>query len=183
MIAGDRLVLRVPEVADLPWQIAELNLPAVMQHLGGPRDETAIAVSFEENRAALLRGDYGFWTVTMRETGKAIGKCGLASIESTAAPAEIRGGVQIGWTLAEPHWGHGYASEAARAVLAHGFGALGLPVIWSQTSDSNDASTRMMGRLGFERFAALDYVDPDYPPADNPTTVYRMARGAEAFQV
>lgn len=176
MIESDRLVLRVPEAADLAWQIAELNSPAVMQHLGGPRDETAVAASFEANRAALLRGDCGFWTVTLRDTGKAIGKCGLALIEAPVAPTDLCGGVQVGWTLAELHWGQGYASEAAGAVLAHGFGALDLPVIWSQTSDSNHASTRVMTRLGFERCSTLDYIDPDYPPADNPTTVYRRIR-------
>ena len=182
MIESDRLVLRVPEAADLAWQIAELNSPAVMQHLGGLRDDSAILASFESNRAALIRGDLGFWTVTLRDSGQPIGKCGLSPIDSPAAPAEVRGSVQIGWTLAEPFWGNGYAGEAARAVLVHGFGALDLPVIWSQTSDSNDASTRMMARLGFARCAALDYVDPDYPAADNPTTVYRMARGAEPLK-
>ena len=176
MIESERLVLRVPGEADLGWQLARLNSPAVMRHLGGPRDEADVAASFERNRAALLRGEYGFWTVDLLATDEPIGKCGLATIDSPAAPAEIGGGVQIGWTLAEAHWGHGFASEAAQAVLAHGFGAHGLPVIWSQTSDSNLASTRVMARLGFERCAALDYIDPDYPRADNPTTVYRITR-------
>lgn len=176
MIESDRLILRVPEPADLDWQIANLNSPAVMRHLGGPRDETAIAGSFAKDRAALQNGGYGFWTVLLRETGQPIGKCGLALIYSPAAPDVIRGGVQIGWTLAEPYWGHGYASEAARAVIAHGFGPLDLPLIWSQTSASNPASTRVMARLGFERCSELDYIDPDYSPEDNPTTVYRMTR-------
>ena len=176
MIASERLVLRIPEADDLTWQIAELNSPAVTRHLGGPRDEAAIAASFAKDRSALLSGGYGFWTVTLRETGAAIGKCGLAPIYAPAAPEELVGGVQIGWTLAEPFWGHGYASEAAQAVLAHGFEVLDLPVIWSQTSDSNHASTRVMARLGFARCAALDYTDPDYPAADNPTTVYRITK-------
>ena len=176
MIASERLILRVPEADDLAWQVAELNSPEVMRHLGGPREATAIAASFAKDQTALQNGGYGFWTVLLRETGQPIGKCGLALIHSPAAPLEIRGGVQIGWTLAQAQWGHGYASEAARAVLGHGFGALNLPVIWSQTSDSNLASTRVMARLGFERCGALDYSDPDYPPEDNPTTVYRITR-------
>ena len=176
MIESARLVLRMPGKADLGWHFAHLNSPAVMRHLGGPRAAADVAASFDRNRAALLRGDVGFWTVALRATGEPIGKCGLATIESPAAPAEIGGGVQVGWTLAEPFWGHGYASEAARAVIAHGFDVLGMPMIWSQTSASNRASTRVMARLGFERCTALDYSDPDYPPADNPTTVYRITR-------
>ncbi len=179
MIASERLILRLPEPADLAWQAVQLNSPVVMRHLGGPRTTAAFADSFAANRAALIGGDLGFWTVTLRETGEPVGKCGLCSIDSPAAPVEIRKAVQIGWTLAEPFWGQGLAGEAARAVLAHGFGALGLPVIWSQTSDSNGASTRLMARLGFTRCAVLDYVDPDYPPSDNPTTVYRAGRETE----
>lgn len=177
MIASDRLVLRVPDAADLGWQIAELNSIAVMRHLGGPRDDASITESFESNRAGLIRGDLGFWTVKLRGTGQPIGKCGLCPIDAPAAPADIRGGVQIGWTLAEPFWGHGFASEAALAVIAHGFNAFDLPVIWSQTSDSNHASTRVMYRLGFTPRPELGYVDPDYPAADNPTTIYSLGRG------
>ena len=182
MIESERLILRLPEPADLSWNLAMCNTPAVMRHLGGPRSEVAVAESFEKNRAALVGGSFGFWTVTLRDSGTLIGKCGLSKIETPAAPSELHGGVQIGWTFAQPFWGQGFASEAARAVIRYAFGARGLPVIWSQTSGSNLASTRMMTRLGFARCAALDYVDTDYPPEDNPTTVYRMARDADSSE-
>jgi RimJ/RimL family protein N-acetyltransferase len=90
----------------------------------------------------------------------------------------LRGGIQIGWSLAEAAWGNGFAGEAARAALARGFATLDERWIWAQTSASNLGSTRMMDRLGFERLAELDYVDPDYPAVDNPTTVYRLPRPA-----
>ncbi len=178
MIESERLILRLPEPEDLGWNLAHCNTPAVMRHLGGPRSEAAVMESFENNRAALIRGDLGFWTMTLRDSGAPIGKCGLCKIDAPAAPDEIRGAVQIGWTLAEPFWVLGFASEAARAVIGFGFDALDLPVIWSQTSESNAGSTRMMARLGFARCTELDYDDPDYSPQDNPTTVYRMARAA-----
>ncbi len=180
MIESERLILRLPEPEDLGWNLAHCNTPAVMRHLGGPRSEAAITESFKNNRAALIRGDLGFWTVTLRDSGAPIGKCGLCKIDTPAAPDDIRGAVQIGWTLAEAYWGQGFASEAAQAVIRFGFDALALPVIWSQTSASNQASTRMMTRLGFARCTELDYADPDYPPQDNPTTVYRIARAAES---
>ncbi len=47
-------------------------------------------------------------------------------------------------------------------------------MLYSQTSDSNVASTRMMQRLGFTARPELGYHDPDYPPEDNPTTVWSM---------
>lgn len=47
-------------------------------------------------------------------------------------------------------------------------------MLYSQTSDSNVGSTRMMQRLGFTPRLELGYHDPDYPPEDNPTTVWSM---------
>lgn len=176
MIETERLILRLPLVEDLGWQLAQLNTPAVMRHLGGVRDEAAVAQTFAANREALLRGEPGFWTITLRASGEPVGRCGLAPVSETQAPAEMQGGIQVGWSLAESHWGQGLASEAARAAITHGFTAHDLPWIWSQTSDSNAASSRLMLRLGLTRCPRFDYLDPDYPPEDNPTTIYRIER-------
>lgn len=171
-----RLVLRRPEPADLSWQQQWLNTPDVMRHLGGVQPAEQLASAFAANAAAMAEGKPGFWTVALKDTGQPIGKCGLAPIGTPHAPALLSGALQVGWTLAAPFWGMGYASEAARAALDHGFTNLGADTIWAQTSDSNQASTRMMARLGLRRRPDLDYIDPEYPPADNPTTIYQMLR-------
>lgn len=176
-LQSERLELRAPQPGDLAWQIEHLNTPAVMRHLGGVGDPEAMACGFGTNVAALQRGEPGFWTVVRRSDQAVLGKCGLSIIATEAAPSALFGGVQIGWSLAERFWGQGLASEAARLVICHAFSELEQAVLWSQTSDSNEASSRMMARLGFARRAKLDYVDPDYPPADNPTTIYRMTQG------
>lgn len=178
MIETQRLILRAPIASDLEWHQTHLNTAAVMRHLGGVRPEHDVARSFESNASAIERGEPGMLTVVLRHSGEPVGKCGLTRIETPAAPSGLRGGVQIGWSLAEAAWGKGFAGEAARAALAHGFATLDDHWIWAQTSASNLGSTRMMDRLGFERLPVLDYVDPDYPAADNPTTVYRFPRPA-----
>jgi len=177
MIETERLLLRPPVPDDLAWQLAELNTPAVMRHLGGVRDADAVARSLERDKSALAEGRYGFWTVVLRETGQPVGRCGLAQVWEELAPPTLRSGIQVGWSFAERHWGRGLASEAARAVIGHGFTVCGLDEIWAQTSESNQASTQMMARLGFRRRPDLDYADPGYPPEDNPTTVYHLGRG------
>ena len=176
-LQSERLELRVPQCGDLAWQTEHLNTEAVMRNLGGVRTPDAFAAGFEANAAALSNGEPGFWTVVRRSDQVLVGKCGLSVIETQTAPDPLLGGIQIGWSLAETFWGQGLASEAARLAIGHAFSVRGLGVLWSQTSDSNQASTRMMARLGFERCTALDYTDPDYPPVDNPTTVYRMTLG------
>lgn len=155
-----------------------MNTVAVLRHLGGQvRSANEVSSGLAADIAAFGSGGHRRWTVWRRADNARIGRCGLFHLLSEAAPAALHGADEIGWTFAEPYWGLGYASEAARAVIAHFFAEPEKAVLWSQTSDSNSASTRMMARLGFSRQAQLDYVDPDYPPQDNPTTVYRMGRG------
>lgn len=178
MIETPRLLLRPPMAEDLPWVQDNMNTPGVMRHLGGVRPAATVAERFASDIRDFAETGSGRWILWLRDQNLRIGRCGLFRMSSEAAPAALRGQQEIGWTLAEPHWGQGYASEAASAVLGYGFATLGHPVIYSQTSASNCASTRMMERLGLERMPELDYVDPDYPAADNPTTVYRMARQA-----
>lgn len=172
-LSTTRLILRPPVAEDLPWVLEHMNTPAVMAHLGGVRAEDAVAESLADDIAAFHTGGHQRWTVWLRDGSETrVGRVGLFHLRSPAAPEALRGQREIGWTFAEAHWGKGYASEAAEGALGFAFGVLGLPCVYGQTSDSNVASTRMMQRLGFARRAALDYVDPDYPPADNPTTVW-----------
>lgn len=176
MIMTGRLDLRPPAADDLAWVLADMNTPAVMRNLGGVRSPETVAEGLDADIAAFAGGGHRRWTVWLRDDDRRIGRCGLFRVKTDAAPEALRGQHEIGWTLAEAFWGMGYASEAARAVLAFGFGALGLRDVFAQTSESNAASTRLMARLGFVRTPELDYFDPDYPAADNPTTVFRMGR-------
>ena len=179
MIETERLVLLPPVAVDLPWILEQMNTPAVMRYLGGQvRTGDEVAGSLEDDIAAFANGGHRRWTVRRRDDDRRVGRCGLFTVRGEAAPEALRGQPEIGWTFAEAWWGRGYATEAARAVLGFAFRTLELPRVFSQTSDSNVASTRMMARLGFARRAELDYVDPDYPPRDNPTTVWSLAADA-----
>src|SRR5947208_11605474 len=71
--------------------------------------------------------------------------------------------VEIGWRLAFDHWGRGYATEAARLVVAHGFGPLGLAAVVSFTAVANRRSQAVMERLGMRRDPAEDFDHPGLP--------------------
>lgn len=173
-LATERLILRPPVAKDLLWLLEHMNTEGVMRHLAGVRSAEAVAEGLADDIDAFVSGGHQRWTVWLRDREVRVGRCGLFHLRSPAAPPVLQGQREIGWTFAEPHWGKGYATEAARAVIAYAFGTLALPALYSQTSDSNAASTRMMQRLGFTPRPELGYVDPDYPPADNPTTVWSM---------
>ena len=177
MIETGRLVLRAPVADDLPWILAEMNTPGMLRHLGGAvQKPDEVDRRLAEDIAAFASGEYHRWTVWLRDEDQRVGRTGLFVIRTDAAPGPLRGQIEIGWMLAEPYQGRGLASEAARAALGFAFGPLGCTQVYSQTSDSNRASTKMIQRLGFVRRAELDYVDPAYPEVDNPTTVYRLDR-------
>lgn len=57
---------------------------------------------------------------------------------------------EIGYWLAEPHWGQGYATEAARAIVDHGFSTPRRNRISASYFEGNEASQRVLEKLGFE---------------------------------
>jgi hypothetical protein len=71
---------------------------------------------------------------------------GHAHLWPARDPAGI---VEIGWTIGKAHWGKGIATEAARAVIEHGFRRLGVPAIFAVVHRDNAASLRVARKLGF----------------------------------
>ena len=121
----ERLILRGWRDADVaPW--AALNAdPAVREFLGPPLTVEQSAASVWRFQEELERNGYGFWAVEVRDTGEFIGFTGLDPLDDDL-PFD---GVEAGWRLSRDAWGHGYATEAARAALTHGFDTVGLDEI------------------------------------------------------
>ena len=108
-------------------------------------------------RDHFARHGFGFWAVEAPGAADFVGFVGLAvpSFEAHFTPC-----VEIGWRLAREHWGHGYATEAATAALAFGFGDRALEEIVAFTVAANISSRRVMGRLGMRRSPADDFEHP-----------------------
>ncbi len=86
-------------------------------------------------------GGTGMWVVEHKEIGAFLGMVGFASPEGWP-------GFELAWTLVRHHWGHGYATEGARAALAHAFTAFGKDRVISLIHPENRASIRVAERLG-----------------------------------
>ena len=155
----DRLTLRSWRESDvLPW--AEMNAdPQVREHLGDLLTRAQSAASAARFQAQLDERGFGFWAVEVRSTGKFIGFTGLDQVDEDMPFA----GVEIGWRLARSAWGRGYATEAALASLAFGFGSLALPEILAVTTVTNLRSQAVMRRIGMTRDPAEDFDDPTEP--------------------
>ena len=126
-------------------------------------------------RDHFVRHGFGLWAVEVRGAADFVGFVGLAvpSFDAHFTPC-----VEIGWRLAREHWGHGYATEAASAALAFGFGDRAFEEIVAFTVPANVPSRRVMGRLGMRRLPADDFEHPAIPEGHplRPHVLYRLRR-------
>ncbi|MFT5538718.1 MAG: RimJ/RimL family protein N-acetyltransferase [Alphaproteobacteria bacterium] len=87
-------------------------------------------------------GEHVF-AITIKDEGLLAG-VGSLTVASDGAPAEI------GYWIGQPHWGHGYATEAVRRLTVHGFGTLKLLRIDAPVFEGNARSARVLEKAGFE---------------------------------
>jgi RimJ/RimL family protein N-acetyltransferase len=155
-----RLLLRRWRNADRD-AFADLNADSeVMEHFPEPlpRDESDALVDRIED--GFEQRAYGFWAVELVASSEFIGftGLGLAEFEAHFTPA-----VEVGWRLKRSAWGHGYATEAARAAMTYGFEGVGVRQIVAFTPMHNTPSRAVMERLGMSYDPADDFDHPSLP--------------------
>jgi RimJ/RimL family protein N-acetyltransferase len=143
-IATERLLLRPLEPddeAELHETLSDpVTLAAVDREPPWPIEETRESI---ERRMRNQR-EHGFsmWAMVERASGRVVGICGLQPLERTGPE------VEVGWHVHPAARGRGYATEAGRAALAAGFGALGLERIVAVTHPWNKRSRNVMEKIG-----------------------------------
>jgi RimJ/RimL family protein N-acetyltransferase len=170
----ERLLLRPWHDADRAPFAAMGHDPRVMAHFPALVSEAESNAMIDRARAATAERGFSVWPVELKESGEFIGFVGLAV---PAAHFAFSPCVEIGWRLAHAHWGHGYASEAARAWLAWSFTERKLDEIVSFTSLPNTPSQAVMERIGMVRDA--DTFEHPRVEAGHPLRthcLYRMGR-------
>jgi RimJ/RimL family protein N-acetyltransferase len=115
-----------------------------------------------------LQKGFGLFALEEKVSAELIGFVGLSI---PAFLPEILPAVEIGWRLARHAWGKGLATEGARAALEFGFGRSELERIVSIHQVGNDASGRIMEKLGMhlER-------ETVHPTCNRPLRVYEIGR-------
>jgi RimJ/RimL family protein N-acetyltransferase len=175
MLTSARLRLRAWRDEDLP-AFAALNAdPEVMKYMSKSltREESDTFAGWI--REGLAGRGFGLWAVEVFGVSEFIGFAGLSvpSFEAHFTPC-----VEIGWRLARQFWGFGYATEAARLAMDHGFRSVGLEEIVSFTFVGNIRSRKVMERLGMTHSPDDDFEHPrlaeEHPR--RPHVLYRMNR-------
>jgi RimJ/RimL family protein N-acetyltransferase len=123
-------------------QVAQWHWPG---HLGGPRTRAQANEILIRESTQIAADGFGFWWWRDREADELVGHVGLHRTEVEGEPV-----IEVGWSIAPSRWGEGLAPEAARAALDWGFERADLDEIVSFTMVENQASQRVMQKLGLE---------------------------------
>lgn len=148
-----RLMLRPLTVDDAAALVAYRSLPEVCRYVPfEPMDEAAVLAKLRGRWAQTTiksEGDGVLLGVQRADTAELIGDVGL-----WFKSAEHRSG-ELGWMFHPAHSGHGYATEAAQAMLGLAFEELGLHRVVARVDARNEPSLRLCERLGMRREAVL----------------------------
>ena len=143
----DRLILREFVSADWPEVLAYERDPRYLQYSDWtdrtPDDAQRFVQMFLDQQAEQPRRKCQL-AVVLKASGQLIGNCGIRQAAAGAREADI------GYELSPAHWGHGCATEAARAIVQFGFAELGVHRIWAWCIADNVASARLLERIGLK---------------------------------
>ena len=170
-LVTDRLLLRAFGDPDRE-PFAALNAdPAVMEHFPATLTRAESDALVDRIAARWSSDGHGLWAVQRIEDGVFLGFTGLARLAFLPQP-------EIGWRFARFAWGRGYATEAARATLAWGFGVRRFDEVVSVTTVGNARSRALMERIGLRRDPADDFLHPNLPEGHplRPHVLYRIRR-------
>jgi ribosomal-protein-alanine N-acetyltransferase len=140
--------------------------PEVMEHFPSLLTREASDALIDAIKARFAEHGWGLWAVEVTKPAidvtnpNFIGFVGLAltRFETPFSPC-----VEIGWRLARSAWGHGYATEAAKAVIQYAFEQIKLPELVSFTATCNKRSERVMQRLGMSHNPSENFDHPSLP--------------------
>ena len=144
VIESERLLLRPFTLDDAPFVLTLLNEPSFLHFIGDKQVR-----NLEDARQYILTGpiasyqqnNFGLLLVELRDAPTPIGMCGLLKREDLPDP-------DIGFAFLPDYWGRGFAFEAATAVMKDARKRLNLNQILAIVNPDNDASIKLLKRLG-----------------------------------
>ncbi|MCF6368278.1 GNAT family N-acetyltransferase [Rhizobium halophilum] len=140
----------------------EINADSkVMEFFTFRRSHDEADALLERINGSIQATGLGFYALEVKDTGEPIGFCGLSLANMPEIfPTET---VEIGWRLATRFWGHGYVTEAGRALLDLAFREKAVPAVLAFAVEANRRSTAVMERIGMRRCRDMDFSHPRVP--------------------
>jgi RimJ/RimL family protein N-acetyltransferase len=172
-IETPRLILRQWKIADHEPFILMNQDEDVMAFYPSvlTKDETLAQV--DRIAAGIEKNGFGFFAAERKDNGRFIGYIGLSQprFQSFFTPC-----TEIGWRLSRESWGHGFATEGAKACLQFGFNELALDEIYSFTTVFNTRSERVMQRIGMIKQGYFERPHLEQWPGLQQHVLYRVSK-------
>jgi ribosomal-protein-alanine N-acetyltransferase len=156
-----RLGFRLWSDADIDLAIGLWGDPDVTRLIGGPFSSEQVKARLAREIATLREHGMQYWPVFLLATGEHVGCCGLRPYRAEDRVYEL------GFHIRKAHWGRGYGQEAGRAVIGYAFKTLKATALFAGHHPANEASGRLLLKLGFEYthdeyYAATGLNHPSY---------------------
>jgi ribosomal-protein-alanine N-acetyltransferase len=145
-IETKRLIIKLPQLADLDDLYALQSDPDVMRYVGtGVRTREVVQEGLLSNIQHQEKHGFSLGAVYLKETGEFIGRAGLIYLAFDDTQPDI----EIGYMLHKNCWNNGYATELAQACIQWGFENLKVNKLVAVIQPENEASQRVLEKLGF----------------------------------
>lgn len=161
IIETPRLILRNWVEADRPF-FHEINSdPTVMEFFPALRSREQSDALMDRVQVMIAADSFGFYALEERATGDVVGFTGL--MKTDIEPFITKDTLEIGWRMAQRHWGKGYVTEAAQACLDYAFDTRDQQEVVSFAVHDNHRSTAVMKRIGMIHHPERDFDHPSVP--------------------
>jgi RimJ/RimL family protein N-acetyltransferase len=155
-VETERLILRKPKKNDAKALLEAYSDPEVMRYIGfGETRDLEQTRAWVQKALERWKADgFGHHVIERKEDGRVLGRAGFLvwnpDTWETGTLAELgeQSVVELGWMLAQEHWGNGYAVEAATALRDHGFVELRFERLISLILRGNERSERVAEKIG-----------------------------------
>ncbi|MCI0353911.1 MAG: GNAT family N-acetyltransferase [Acidobacteria bacterium] len=166
VLETERLRLRQLVAEDVDSLFTIWGDGETMRYYPRPYSRSEVEELIERQRRRYREDGYGLWAVVLKGSGEVLGDCGLVRQE-----VEGKSEIEVGYHFRRDSWGHGYATEAARAAVEYGFRTFGPARIIALVRPENVPSRRVAERLGMK-------VDRQVTWAGMPHDIFAVSREA-----
>ncbi|HEY6272009.1 MAG TPA: GNAT family N-acetyltransferase [Terriglobales bacterium] len=157
ILETQRLILRRFVAGDAVALAAVLGDSVAMEFYPAALDRKGVENWIEKNIGRYRRDGHGLWAMLLKDVNLLIGDCGC-----TLQEVEGQHEVEVGYHVRRDLWGHGYATEAARASMEYGFTLLGARRVISMIRPENLRSRRVAEKNGMMSEKIIRWRDYDH---------------------
>jgi RimJ/RimL family protein N-acetyltransferase len=172
IIETPRLLLREWKPEDLESFVSINQDPRVMEFMPHLLTVKESQEFIDQIIAHFRQHGFGKFACVLKETNEFIGYVGftVSTFETAFTPC-----IEISWRIGSQYWGHGYATEAARAVLDRAVSQWGLKEVVALSVPDNVRSRRVMEKLGMTHDPRENFAHPKLPK-DHPLSIHVLYR-------